>query len=144
MLAPHPFGHEITTQQLQEDFQPLQQWEARYRQLIQLSKLLPPLPEELKTAEIEIGGCQNRVWLGATRNAQGQLHFYGDSEGRIVKGLLAVLLTLIEGKTSAQVLEQDPLLIFQQLGLHQQLSASRASGLQALSQQIIQLAQQLS
>ena len=79
-------------------FSTLKQWEDRYRQLIMLAKRLPPLPEALRSEEIALSGCENRVWLGHQLQEDGTLHFYGDSEGRIVRGLLAVLLTEVEGK----------------------------------------------
>ncbi|ADZ41449.1 TPA: cysteine desulfurase sulfur acceptor subunit CsdE [Yersinia enterocolitica] len=134
MIAPHPFGHDITAANLLETFSAHKQWEDRYRQLILLAKQLPPLPEALKQNELELTGCENRVWLGHECLPDGRLHFYGDSEGRIVRGLLAVILTAVEGKTPQQVLAEDPLALFEQLGLRQQLSTSRASGLQALAQ----------
>ncbi|AKA38128.1 Fe-S metabolism protein SufE [Yersinia ruckeri] len=134
MIAPHPFGHEITCNDLIKIFSTQKQWEDRYRQLILLAKQLPQLDESLKYSEIELSGCENRVWLGHELLADGRLHFYGDSEGRIVRGLLAVLLTHIEGKTAKELLAIDPLALFDQLGLRQQLSSSRTSGLQALAQ----------
>lgn len=133
MLAPHPFGNTLTTETLAARFAPLRQWEDRYRQVILLAKHLPPLPEALRTQDIELSGCENRVWLGHQLLEDGTLHFYGDSEGRIVRGLLAVLLTTIEGKTPAEVLTLDPLALFDRLGLRAQLSATRASGLAALA-----------
>lgn len=136
MIAPHPFGHDITASDLIETFSAHKQWEDRYRQLILLAKQLPPLQVSLKQNELELTGCENRVWLGHQRLADGTLHFYGDSEGRIVRGLLAVILTAVEGKTPQQVLATDPLALFEQLGLRQQLSTSRASGLQALARGI--------
>jgi len=140
MLAPHPFGHEITPDTLIERFGAFQQWEDRYRQLIMLAKALPPLDDELKVPEIELSGCENRVWLGYQRNQDGSLHFYGDSEGRIVKGLLAILLTAVEGQTPQAILATEPLALFDQLKLRDQLSASRASGLHALAEGIKQIA----
>ncbi|HDL7487589.1 TPA: cysteine desulfurase sulfur acceptor subunit CsdE [Yersinia enterocolitica] len=136
MIAPHPFGHDITAANLLETFSAHKQWEDRYRQLILLAKQLPPLPEALKKNELELTGCENRVWLGHEYLPDGRLHFYGDSEGRIVRGLLAVILTAVEGKIPQQVLTEDPLALFEQLGLRQQLSTSRASGLQALAQAV--------
>jgi len=133
MLAPHPFGSEITAEALIVKFTALKQWEDRYRQLIMLAKQLPPLPEPLRTAEMELSGCENRVWLGHQLLADGTLHFYGDSEGRIVRGLLAVVLTAVEGKTPQQIAVMDPLALFEQLALRAQLSATRASGLEALA-----------
>lgn len=142
MLAPHPFGHEITEQSLTESFAGLRLWEERYRQLILLAKKVPALDTALKTPDNELSGCENRVWLGGELLENGGMHFYGDSEGRIVKGLLAVLLTAVEGKTPQVILEHDPLALFDTLALLEQLSTSRASGLAALANGVQQLARQ--
>ncbi|EMW1016953.1 cysteine desulfurase sulfur acceptor subunit CsdE [Serratia marcescens] len=133
MLAPHPFGREVTAEALIATFSTLKQWEDRYRQLIMLAKRLPPLPEALRSEEIALSGCENRVWLGHQLLEDGTLHFYGDSEGRIVRGLLAVLLTEVEGKTPQQIAALDPLTLFDRLALRAQLSATRAGGLAALA-----------
>jgi len=138
----HPFGSTISAESLSDLFAPLKQWEDRYRQLILLGKQLPSLPEILKSEQLEINGCENRVWLGHIYQPDGTLHFYGDSEGRIVRGLLAVLLTAVEGKTAQQLLTTDPLILFDDLGLRNQLSASRNDGLTALAQRIQQVARQ--
>ncbi|WP_434526975.1 cysteine desulfurase sulfur acceptor subunit CsdE [Photorhabdus asymbiotica] len=132
LTAPHPFGQEISQQQLIETFNQCRQWEERYRQLILLAKKLPTLPDNLKQQDIEMSGCENRVWLGHQLLPDGNLHFYGDSEGRIVKGLLAVILTAIEGKTPKQISETHLLALFHQLGLEQQLSGSRLNGVKSL------------
>ena len=65
MIAPHPFGHDITAATLLETFSLHQQWEDRYRQLILLAKQLPPLPESLRQNELELTGCENRVWVAS-------------------------------------------------------------------------------
>ena len=140
-LAGHPFGTVITEETLKQTFVPLTQWEDKYRQLILLGKQLPALSDELKLQAKEIAGCENRVWLGVTQIGD-KLHFYGDSEGRIVRGLLAVLLTAIEGKSAAQILEENPLALFDALGLRGQLSASRSQGLAALSDAVLEAARQ--
>ncbi|WP_286783942.1 cysteine desulfurase sulfur acceptor subunit CsdE [Leclercia sp. UBA1284] len=140
-LAGHPFGTVITEETLKETFAPLNQWEDKYRQLILLGKHLPALSDELKAQAREIPGCENRVWLGVTRVGD-KLHFMGDSEGRIVRGLLAVLLTAVEGKSAAQLLARDPLTLFDELGLRAQLSASRSQGLNALSEAVLEAARQ--
>ena len=142
MLAPHPFGQEITEASLTEKFASFRQWEDRYRQLILLAKSLPPLEASLKVPENELSGCENRVWLGAEKSENGTLHFYGDSEGRIVKGLLAVLLTAVEGITPDEIVSRDPLALFDVLGLREQLSTSRSSGLNALAEGVLHLARQ--
>ncbi|MBH2905031.1 cysteine desulfurase sulfur acceptor subunit CsdE [Serratia marcescens] len=133
MLAPHPFGREVTAEALIATFSTLKQWEDRYRQLIMLAKRLPPLPEALRSEEMALSGCENRVWLGHQLLEDGTLHFYGDSEGRIVRGLLAVLLIEVEGKTPQQIAALDPLALFDRLALRAQLRATRAGGLAALA-----------
>lgn len=140
-LAGHPFGTVITAETLKQTFAPLTQWEDKYRQLILLGKQLPALSDELKAQAKEIPGCENRVWLGFTR-IEDKMHFFGDSEGRIVRGLLAVLLTAIEGKSTAQILAENPLALFDELGLRGQLSASRSQGLAALSEAVLEAARQ--
>ena len=119
-LAGHPFGTVITEETLKQTFAPLTQWEDKYRQLILLGKQLPALSDDLKAQAKEIAGCENRVWLGFSVSGE-KLHFFGDSEGRIVRGLLAVLLTAIEGKSAATLLAHSPLALFDELGLRAQL-----------------------
>lgn len=140
MTALHPFGHTITAATLLARFEPLRSWEERYRQLILLARELPPLEETLRRQQAELSGCENRVWLEGEQLPDGTLHFYGDSEGRIVKGLLAVLLTGAEGKRPEEILAGDPMTLFRQLNILDQLSASRASGLDALAQGIRHIA----
>lgn len=140
LIASHPFGTLITPDSLLTQFSRFRQWEERYRQLILLGKQLPALPDALKSADIELTGCENRVWLGHQLREDGRLHFFGESEGRIVRGLLAVLLTAVEGKTPAQLQQDDPLALFEQLGLKEQLSASRSAGLQAMASAVMHAA----
>lgn len=128
----HPFGNEITLDILLNDFQKSKAWEDKYRQLIQLSRKLPALPDELKTTEKEIKGCENRVWLGVELNNDGKYHVYGDSDGRIVKGLLTIILTSVENKTAQEIADIDMLAIFDQLGLANQISQSRTDGVNAI------------
>ena len=135
MTTSHPFGTRITEETLRQTFTPLSQWEDKYRQLILLGKQLPALPDDLKARAKEIAGCENRV--------EGKLHFFGDSEGRIVRGMLAVLLAAVEGKSAAELLAQDPLALFDALGLRGQLSASRSQGLNALSEAVLAAAREV-
>ena len=140
-LAGHPFGSVITEETLRKTFLPLTQWEDKYRQLILLGKQLPTLSDALKAQAKEIPGCENRVWLGFSVSGD-KMHFFGDSEGRIVRGLLAVLLTAVEGKSAADLLARAPLALFDELGLRAQLSASRGQGLIALSDAVLDAARQ--
>ena len=137
----HPFGHDITLDGLFQDFQKSKSWEDKYRQLIQLSRKLHALPDELKTTENEIKGCENRVWLGVELNNDGKYHIYGDSDGRIVKGLLAVILTTVENKTAQEIANIDILAIFEQLGLANQISQSRTDGVNAIIARLTSLTQ---
>lgn len=137
----HPFGHDITLDGLFQDFQKSKSWEDKYRQLIQLSRKLPALPDELKTTENEIKGCENRVWLDVELNNDGKYHIYGDSDGRIVKGLLAVILTTVENKTAQEIANIDILAIFEQLGLANQISQSRTDGVNAIIARLTSLTQ---
>ena len=132
LTTQHPFGHEITLETLLKDFQKSKAWEDKYRQLIQLSRKLPALPDTLKTTEKEIQGCENRVWLGVELNSEGKYHVYGDSDGRIVKGLLTIILTIVENKTAQEIADIDILAIFDQLGLANQISQSRTDGVNAI------------
>ncbi|AGR60187.1 cysteine desulfurase sulfur acceptor subunit CsdE [Salmonella bongori] len=142
VYAGHPFGTTITEETLRAIFLPLTQWEDKYRQLILLGKQLPALSDELKAQAKEIAGCENRVWLGFTRSANGTMHFFGDSEGRIVRGLLAVLLTAVDGKSASELQARSPLVLFDELGLRTQLSASRSQGLNALNEAIVAAARE--
>ena len=141
-MTPHPFGTTITEDSLRDTFASLKQWEDKYRQLILLGKQLPAMAEEEKALAQEIPGCENRVWLGYRVENNGTLHFFGDSEGRIVRGLLAVLLTAVEGKSAEDLLAGSPLALFDELGLRGQLSASRSQGLAALADAVEQFARQ--
>ncbi|TCC12577.1 cysteine desulfurase sulfur acceptor subunit CsdE [Kosakonia quasisacchari] len=141
-FAGHPFGTVVTEETLRQTFVALNQWEEKYRQLILLGKQLPAATDELKAQAREIPGCENRVWLGSTLSANGKMHFFGDSEGRIVRGLLAVLLTAVEGKSPETLVNHDPLALFDELGLRTQLSASRSQGLAALAAAVQDAARQ--
>ena len=101
MMTSQPLSAALNEATLRQTFAPLTQWEDKYRQLILVGKKLPPLTDAQRTQAKEIAGCENRVWLGYQVDAEGKMHFFGDSEGRIVRGLLAVLLAACEGKSAA-------------------------------------------
>lgn len=137
----HPFGADITLDTLFHDFQKSKAWEDKYRQLILLSRKLPALSDEIKTTENEINGCENRVWIGVELKDNGKYHVYGDSDGRIVKGLLAVILTSVENKTAEEIAKMNIFDIFEQLGLAHQISQSRTDGVHAIISRLTQLTQ---
>lgn len=134
---PHPFGHDITPEVLINTFHKLTTWEERYYQLIILAKKLPPMPESIRKKEIALRGCENQIWLEHQRLHDGTLHFYGDSESRIMRGFLAVLFTSVEGKTPKEIAVSEPLSLFEYLNLSYALSTTRAIGLSTLSKWIL-------
>ncbi|MBT0723441.1 cysteine desulfurase sulfur acceptor subunit CsdE [Rosenbergiella sp. S61] len=135
-LPTHPFGTAITAEDIAERLQKSPHWEDRYRELIRLSRQMPTLPQAYQTPENEVFGCENRVWVAYELTAQGQFHFVLESESRIVKGLLSVLLSQCEGDLPQALVDKDLLALFNRLGLAHHLSATRNSGLTAVAQAI--------
>ncbi|EGU49361.1 hypothetical protein VII00023_10005 [Vibrio ichthyoenteri ATCC 700023] len=138
------FGHtvasdNITAEQIAEVMQNFRGWEDRYRQVIQWGKKLPVMPEELKSSQVMVAGCESQVWL-VSEQIDGVWHFCADSDARIVRGLIALVLAAYNGKTSAQIQAFDIDAYFDQLGLVAHLSPSRGNGLKAIVEQIKQLA----
>ncbi|MGI2113697.1 SufE family protein [Shewanella frigidimarina] len=111
-------------------------WQDKYRQIMLLGKLLPPLAPEFKQADAQVKGCESQAWLcHYTLNGR---HFYlADSDARIVKGLIGLLLVACQGKTTEQIQQFDVKQYFDRLGLSGQLSPSRTNGLTALAQAIV-------
>ena len=135
-LPTHPFGTDITAEDIAKQLQKSPHWEDRYRELIRLSRQLPTLPEAFRTTENEIFGCENRVWVAHELTQQGRFHFVFESESRIVKGLLAVMLSQCEGESAHTLVDKDLLAVFNDLGLAHHLSATRNSGLAAVAQAV--------
>jgi Fe-S metabolism associated sufE len=125
--------------ELSENFELLEDWEDKYRYLIDLGEKLPPFEEEFRTDEWKISGCQSQVWLvpffTLERNAL-RLDFAGDSDAAIVRGLIAVVLTVFNGKTREEILSLDVAAVFARLGLADHLSPSRRNGLGAMVEKI--------
>ncbi|MBJ6920414.1 cysteine desulfurase sulfur acceptor subunit CsdE [Vibrio cholerae] len=127
----HPFGDEINAQTILETMQTLYGWEDRYRQIIQWGKLLPVMPEVLKSEQVLVSGCESEVWLVAEQQGE-QWFFCADSDARIVRGLIAIVLAALNGKTSAEINAFSMDDYFADLGLLAHLSPSRGNGLQAI------------
>lgn len=115
-------------------FQSLENWEARYKQIISMGKNLEPLESKYQTEEYLVKGCQSKVWLVAHLDSP-YLYFKADSDALIVKGLIAILLEVYSGQTPLEILNTPPTFI-EQLGLNTHLSQTRANGLVALIKQI--------
>ncbi|BCH53693.1 SufE family protein [Agrobacterium vitis] len=124
--------------QIIDDFAYLDDWEDRYRYVIELGKALPDLPEEQRIAENKVKGCASQVWL-VTKAGEGPdpiLNFEGDSDAHIVKGLVAIVLSAYSGKTASEVAGFNALDLFGKLGLIEHLSAQRANGLRSMVERI--------
>ncbi|PSJ43690.1 cysteine desulfurase sulfur acceptor subunit CsdE [Zobellella endophytica] len=132
----HPFGTAITDQDIRALFTAAHGWEARYRQLIQLAKQLPPLPPEARIEANAIHGCESQAWLQAGQDPQGRWQLHCDSDARIVKGLMAVVLAALNNKTAADIAAFDMEAYFEELQLLPHLSPSRGNGLRAVVETI--------
>ena len=126
----------LSQQTLFELFSKQQNWQDRYRQLIALAKQLPDFPDLKKIESNQIYGCENRVWLTNEKQLDNTFTFQGDSEGRIVKGLLAILIIIANHKTAEQIKAIDFLAILKQLKITDELSLSRLQGIEKIIERI--------
>lgn len=117
-----------TIENLQADFELLDDWEERYRYVIELGRLLPPFDEKFRNAQYKVSGCASQVWIHAEHNGA-VLTFTGDSDALIVKGLIAITFMIFSGKTPEQILALDANAIFAKLGLKDHLTPQRSNGL---------------
>ena len=123
-----------TLEDITADFEYLDDWEDRYRYLIELGRALPPMPEGSQTEESKVRGCASQVWLVSESDTANPPHltFLGDSDAHIVRGLVAVALALFSGKTAPEILEADAEATFLRLGLKDHLSPQRSNGLRSM------------
>ena len=130
-----------------DDFSLLDDWEDRYRYLIELGRDLDPLPEAAHSEENKVRGCASQVWLEtAVHREPGQepvLSFRGDSDAHIVKGLVALVLAFYSGHSAQDILTRDIAPLFKQLGLSEHLTPQRANGVRAMVERIKRDAQAL-
>ncbi len=126
---------EPTFAQLLDDFEFLDDWEERYKYVIELGRALEPLDDAERTAETKVQGCASQVWLVSNIEEGGSgpvLSFRGDSDALIVKGLIAVLHILLSGRSVRDILETDVQAELGKLGLHEALTPQRSNGLAAM------------
>jgi cysteine desulfuration protein SufE len=123
-----------------ENFELLDQWDDRYRYVIELGRTLPPLAAAAHSEANKVRGCASQVWLithvkpdGATGPT---LSFEGDSDAHIVRGLVAILFALYSGKRAKEILATDPEALFDRLGLRENLTPQRSNGLRAMVERI--------
>lgn len=121
--------------QLMDDFEFLDDWEERYRYVIELGRALEPLEDEARSTANKVQGCASQVWLLSQTNGSGTnavLTFRGDSDALIVKGLIAILHILLSGRTPRDIIETDVQAALAKLGLHEALTPQRSNGLAAM------------
>ena len=116
---------------LTETFEFLDDWEDRYRHVIELGRAMPPLEDSFKVPALKVAGCASQVWLRPVIDGD-RFDFQGDSDAMIVRGLIAILHKLYSGLTPDQVRAVDAPAELARLGLHDHLSAQRSNGLRAM------------
>jgi cysteine desulfuration protein SufE len=124
---------------IKEDFALLDDWEDRYRYVIDLGRTLEPMPEALKTPATKVRGCASQVWIVARtieRDGREVIHFIGDSDALIVKGLIALVFMLYSDRPAREIAEQDATAILSDLGLKAHLTPQRSNGLVAMIERI--------
>lgn len=126
----------MTLAEIRSDFELLDDWEDRYRYVIELGRTLAPLAPELHTDRNKVRGCASQVWLVTDVDDARRLKFHGDSDAHIVRGLIAILFAIYQGKTADEVLAIEPEQMFAALGLKEHLTPQRSNGLASMVQRI--------
>jgi cysteine desulfuration protein SufE len=125
-----------TIDDIRENFELLEDWDDRYRYVIELGRTLEPMPEAEHSTANKVQGCASQVWLSkkVERSNTGEvlLKYLGDSDAHIVRGLISILLTLYSGHTPQQILTTDAIAIFDEFGFREHLTPQRSNGLRAM------------
>ena len=125
---------------IRSDFAFLDDWEDRYRYVLELGRTLEPLSEAAHNGANKVRGCVSQVWLelGDGANATGErvLHYRGDSDSHLVRGLIAIALALYSDRTVREILSSDAQAFFRELGLEQHLTPQRSNGVRAMIERI--------
>jgi cysteine desulfuration protein SufE len=123
-----------------ENFALLEEWDDRYRYLIELGRTLPPLPDAARSDTNKVQGCASQVWLSTRVTPNGAagpvLTFEGDSDAHIVRGLIAVLFALFSGRGAKDILSADAVALFNRLGLREHLTPQRSNGFRSMVERI--------
>ncbi|HEY1473998.1 MAG TPA: SufE family protein [Pseudolabrys sp.] len=123
-----------------ENFTLLDQWDDRYRYVIELGRTLSPLPEGAYSEANKVRGCASQVWLLTHVKPDGaagpSLTFDGDSDAHIVRGLIAIVIALYSGKRAKEILDIDALALFDRIGLREGLTPQRSNGLRSMIERI--------
>jgi cysteine desulfuration protein SufE len=135
----HRFSMLPTIDEIVSNFELIDDWEERYRYLIELGRLMEPLPDEAHSDINKVQGCASQVWLQTDVKSAGNqpvLHLLGDSDAHIVRGLVALLISLFSGKTASEALSTDALALFKELGLSEHLTPQRSNGVRSMVERI--------
>ena len=122
-----------------ENFAFIEDWEERYRYVIELGRALPPGSEDLQTESNKVHGCASQVWLDLKVDRSGpepHLAVRGDSDAHIVRGLVALMVALFDGKTPAEAARTDAFALYTELGLAEHLTPQRSNGVRAMADRI--------
>src|SRR3982074_1250546 len=125
----------MTIDEIRDNFALLDDWDDRYRYVIELGRTLDPMPEAEHSAANKVQGCASQVWLSRRvdrdRANELLLKYRGDSDAHIVRGLIAILLTLYSGQTPQQILATDAIAVFDEFGFREHLTPQRSNGFRA-------------
>ena len=123
-----------------DNFAVLDDWDDRYRYLIELGRELQPLPEAARSDANKVQGCASQVWLATAVQPDGAagpvLTFQGDSDAHIVRGLIAILFALYSGKPAREILSADAIALFERLGLREHLTPQRSNGFRSMVERV--------
>jgi cysteine desulfuration protein SufE len=128
-----------TIDEIRDNFELLEDWDDRYRYVIELGRTLEPMPEEEHSAANKVQGCVSQVWLQKLVDRDGGapiLRYRGDSDAHIVRGLVAIVLALYSGRTPQQVLATDAISVFDEFGFRDHLTPQRSNGLRSMVERI--------
>jgi cysteine desulfuration protein SufE len=130
----------MTIDEIIENFSFLDDWDDRYRYVIELGRALAPLPEVARTERNKVQGCASQVWLDTHVAADGAagpvLTFAGDSDAHIVRGLIAILFAIYSGKPARDIVATDAVGVFERLGLREHLTPQRSNGFRSMVRRI--------
>jgi cysteine desulfuration protein SufE len=130
----------MTIDEIRENFALLDDWDDRYRYVIELGRTLAPMSEAEHSQENKVQGCASQVWLSKRIDRKGGdepvLNYIGDSDAHIVRGLIAILLTLYSGHTPQQILATDAIALFDEFGFREHLTPQRSNGLRSMVERI--------
>jgi cysteine desulfuration protein SufE len=130
----------MTIDEITENFSVLDEWDDRYRYVIELGRDLAPLNEADRNPANKVQGCASQVWLATREHANGQdgpvLSFVGDSDAHIVRGLIAILFAVYSDKPARDILATDAVAIFDRLGLREHLTPQRSNGFRSMVERI--------